>query len=118
MQDNTAMGSTAREMRSTQSVLSSGNSILGTIGSIGRNVSRLGRWSLQQSAANKGQHHELRRMVLHPLARHHRSCHLRTDIHGSHHFWLWPALTVANTTARRAIPGGRQLPPHISNTFL
>jgi hypothetical protein len=43
MQDNTAMGSTAREMRSTQSVLSSGNSILGTIGSIGRNVSRLGR---------------------------------------------------------------------------
>jgi hypothetical protein len=43
MQDNTAMGSTAREMRSTQSVLSSGNSMLGTIGSIGRNIERLGR---------------------------------------------------------------------------
>lgn len=42
-QDNSAMGGTAREMRSAQSVLSSGNSILGTIGSIGRNIERLGR---------------------------------------------------------------------------
>ena len=40
---DTTMGDAAKEMRSTQSVLSSGNSILSTVGAIGRNVSRLGR---------------------------------------------------------------------------